>query len=91
MIVIGIFEVTELSPGRWRAVNTRTEFVHVTYGTEAEIRPLLEKQSVDWEKRLADAEAKRPGKRMQDRASDRWKNRTLAPLKKNPQIPVKES
>lgn len=87
MIVIGIFEVTELSVGRWRVVNTRTEFVHVTYGTEDEIRPLLEKQSADWEKRFADAAAWKPGKR----AQEKWNNRTLAPLKKNPQIPSKPS
>lgn len=82
-MIVGCFEVTKVSTGRWRVVNTLTEFVHVTYGSEEEIRGELTKQSDAWEKRVAESEAKKAGKRTQAAPPT---NRTLAPLKKNPQM-----
>lgn len=84
---IGIFDVTELSPGRWKALNTLTTFEHVTYGTVEDVQLVLEKQSEDWERRFADNAARKPGKRAQENWAPR---RTLAPLKRTPII-TKES
>jgi hypothetical protein len=55
-MLIGCFEVELLSRGRWRVRNTLTTYEHVTYGTEEEIREVLEQQSVAWKKRFAGGE-----------------------------------
>ena len=80
---IGCFEVTKVSTGKWKCVNTLTTFEHVTYGAEDDVRSQLEKQSIDWERRFADKEAKKPGRRAQEKWSQ---NRSLAPMKRNPII-----
>lgn len=85
---IGIFEVNELSPGRWRAVNTLTTFEHVTYGTVEDVQLVLEKQSEDWERRFADNAARKPGKRAQENWAPR---RTLAPMSRTPQFSGQKS
>ena len=53
MTPIGCFEVEELTPGRWKVRNKLTSHEHVTYGTIAELRPLLEKQTKAWEAKYA--------------------------------------
>lgn len=87
---IGCFEVTELSPGRWRVVNTLTTFEYVTYGSEDDVRAGLENQSAQWEKRFAEMGPRPPMARGQ-RSKEKWKNRTLAPIKKSPFVPAKPS
>ena len=52
MIVIGLFELDPLDPGRWRVLNTRTGVSYVTYGTEEEVVQVLKDASVAWERRL---------------------------------------
>lgn len=80
----GCFKAEELSPGRWRVVNTLTTFEYVTYGEADDVRATLERQSTYWTQRFADAAAKKPGKRAQEKWSQ---NRTLAPVKKSPFVP----
>lgn len=81
MIRIGCFEVEPDGEGRWRCTNTLTEFVHVTYGTEDEVREVLTKQSADWERKLA---CKKPGTPWRDA-----RNRTTAVMSKSPQFTPK--
>lgn len=50
---IGVFEVEEVTRGRWKVLNTLTQIPHVTYGTEEEVREQLELQSAKWRDKLA--------------------------------------
>jgi hypothetical protein len=42
---VRIYEVTPLSPGRWKVVNTLNSHEYVTYGTEAEVTVQLKNQA----------------------------------------------
>jgi hypothetical protein len=74
MIVIGCFEVEKLDGERWRCKNTLTTYEHISYGTEAEIRELLEAQTVSWNRRL---EPKASGKSAR-LSSSRWSTQNTA-------------
>ena len=52
MTEIGCFVINELSPGRWKVVNTLTQVEHVTYGTLDELESLLQQQTRAWQARL---------------------------------------
>lgn len=53
MIEVGIFEVEEVTRGRWKVLNKLTQVPHVTYGTEAEVREQLEIQSAKWKAKVS--------------------------------------
>lgn len=75
-LVVGCFEITEVSQGRWKVKNTLTDIEHVTYGTEEEVRAELSKQSDRWKVKFS--ETKTP--RLQNVAwkgnNPTWKKRT---------------
>ena len=49
---VGCFEIEELSPGRWKVLNTLTTIAHITYGTEAEVSEQARLQTVSWEQKF---------------------------------------
>lgn len=57
-MLIGCFEVEQLSRLRWRVTNTLTQIAHVTYGTDAEVREQLELQTAAWRRRFAKGEGR---------------------------------
>lgn len=44
----GVFQIEELSPGRWRMLNELTGETHVTYGTAEEVRQRATDQTKAW-------------------------------------------
>lgn len=48
-----LFELAELTPGRWRVTNRLTGVSHVTYGTRGEVMAELLRQSGAWRARGA--------------------------------------
>jgi hypothetical protein len=53
-ITVGCFELTMLEKGRWRFTNTLTSFVHISYGTEKEVREVAKAQSEAWKRRFSE-------------------------------------
>jgi hypothetical protein len=56
VLVVGCFELEQLSRLRWRVTNALTSITHVTYGSEAEVVEQLTAQTVAWRKRVAKGE-----------------------------------
>jgi hypothetical protein len=80
MIVIGCFEVTKVSEGKWKCKNTFTGFEHRTYGTEEEVREQLERQSSQWKARVQPVGPIRPPQR-----GSAWRNKPPIEPKKKPE------
>jgi len=49
---MGSFEVTELSPGRWRLFNELTQEAHISYGTSEEIEARAARQTAAWKRKM---------------------------------------
>jgi hypothetical protein len=66
---VGIFHVERLGKFRWRATNSLTQAMHVTYGVEVEVVEQLEIQSRAWELRFAREKGEKatPGAAWRDR------------------------
>lgn len=71
-ITVGIFLVKQLSEGRWRVNNSLTQFVHVTYGTEADVVAQLEIQSKAWKDKFDRTAANKSKK------GSAWRQKTSA-------------
>jgi hypothetical protein len=80
-MMIGCFEVEKLEEGKWKVVNTLTTYQYVTYGTEEEIRELLEAQTVSWNRRL---EPKASGKSAR-LSSSKWSTQNTADVMRSKQ------
>lgn len=50
---VGIFEVSELGPEKWRLVNELTGISHVTYGSAKEVQEKARRQTDAWRKKIA--------------------------------------
>lgn len=64
-MIVGNFEIEELTSGRWRVKNLRNGYEHVTYGTSDEVSSQAQLQTEAWERK--DAGKKRIG--------SAWRNR----------------
>lgn len=50
---VGVFNVLELEPGRWRMTNELTRISHVTYGSAFEVKKRARLQTAAWRRKIA--------------------------------------